>query len=66
MNNSIVKYNPNKSIIYFYYLSNNKQHSITQTNQLFTLMIYQAINTIQFAIQAWDSFKQKKSQIIYG
>ena len=66
MNNSIAKYKPNKSIIYFDDLSNNKYHSITQTNQLFTLMICQAINTTQFAIQAWDSFKQKKNQIIYG
>ena len=59
MNNSIAKYKPNKSIIYFDDLSNNKHHSITQTNQLFTLMICQVINTTQFAIQVWDSFKQK-------
>ena len=59
MNNSIVKYKPNKSIIYFDDLSSNKHHSVTQINQLFTMMICQAINTTQFAIQVWDSFKQK-------
>ena len=59
MNNLIAKSKPNKSIIYFDDLSSNKHHSIIQTNQLFTLMIYQTINTTQFAIQTWDSFKQK-------
>ena len=59
MNNSIAKYNSKKSIIYFYNLSSNKYQSITQINQLFILMICQAINITQFAIQAWDSFKQK-------
>ena len=57
MNNSIVKYKSNKSIIYFDNLSSNKYHSVTQINQLFTLIICQAINTTQFAIQVWDSFK---------
>ena len=52
MNNSIAKYNSKKSIIYFDDLSSNKHHSITQINQLFTLMICQTINTTQFAIQA--------------
>ena len=51
MNNLIIKYKPNKSIIYFDDLSNNKHHSVTQINQLFTLMICQAINITQFAIQ---------------
>ena len=59
MNNSITKYKPNKSIIYFNDLSNNKHYLVTQINQLFTLMICQVINTTQFVIQAWDSFKQK-------
>ena len=57
MNNSIVKYKPNKTIIYFDDLLSNKHHSVTQINQLFTLMICQVINITQFAIQAWDSFK---------
>ena len=65
MNNSIAKYNSNKLIIYIDDLSSNKHSSITQTNQLFTLMISQPINTIKFSIQAWDSFKKKNSQIIY-
>ena len=60
MNNSITKYNPNKSIIYFDDLSSNKYNSITQTNQLFTLIICQTINTSKFSIQIWDSFKHKK------
>ena len=51
MNNSIVKYKSNKSIIYFDDLSSNKHHSVTQINQLFTLMICQVINITQFAIQ---------------
>ena len=59
MNNSIAKCNAKKSIIYFDNLSSNKHHSVTQINQLFILMICQAINTTQFVIQAWDSFKQK-------
>ena len=59
MNNSISKYNSKKSIIYFDDLSSNKYHSVTQINQLFILIICQAINTTQFAIQTWDSFKQK-------
>ena len=59
MNNSIAKYKSKKSIIYFDDLSSNKHHSVTQINQLFTLMICQGINITQFPIQAWDSFKQK-------
>ena len=65
MNNSIAKYNLKKSIISFDDLSNNKYNSITHTNQLFTLMICQAIKITQFAILAPHSFKQKNSQIIY-
>ena len=60
MYNSIAKYNSKKSIIYFDDLSSNKHHSVIQINQLFILMICQAINTTQFAIQAWDSFKKNK------
>ena len=52
MNNSIAKYKPNKTIIYFDDLSSNKHHLVTQINQLFILMICQVINTTQFAIQA--------------
>ena len=59
MNNTIAKYKPNKSIIYFDDLSSNKYHLVIQINQLFTLMICQGINITQFPIQAWDSFKQK-------
>ena len=59
MNNSIVKYKSNKLIIYFDNLSSNKHHLVTQINQLFILMICQVINITQFAIQAWNSFKQK-------
>ena len=65
MNNLIAKDKPNKSSIYFDDFSNNKQHSIIQINQLFTLIICQAINTTQFAIQVWDSFKQKKTLKLY-
>ena len=46
-------------------MSSNKQHLITQTNQLFTLIICQAKNTTKFGIQAWDSFKQKKKLLNY-
>ena len=50
MNNSITKYKSNKLIIYFDDLSSNKRNSITQTNQLFTLMICQTINTHKISI----------------
>ena len=65
MNNSIAKYKPNKSIIYFNNLSSYKHHSVTQINQLFILMICQVISITQFAIQAWDSFKQKQLLKLY-
>ena len=59
MNNSIVIYKSNKSIIYFDDLSNNKHHLVIQINQLFILIICQTINITKFLIQVWDSFKQK-------
>ena len=57
MNNSIAKYNLKKSIISLDDLSSNKYNSITQTNQLFALMICQAIKNTQFTIIAPHSFK---------
>ena len=65
MNNLIAKNNLKKSIISFDDLSSNKYNSIIQTNQLFTLIICQAIKNTQIEILAPHSFKQKKCQIIY-
>ena len=65
MNNSIAKYNSNKLIIYFDDLLSNKHNSITQINQLFTLMISQLINTTKFSIQAWDYSNKKKTLKLY-